>query len=416
MNPTIELKSENKTSATVINALHKELASNSVLRKQVLQSLLTAKEKAKKNLDPKLYAAFVWPATIEEYISYLSAFAKWTPNINGDAWKTADGYRLTQEVSDRLNHFYWLIDQVAGETGGRIAREVQNGPWFSKWLVDYANAWGSFLSTTDSFNETILNTFIRYSPEYHIQDSMISDSVTGISRPNAPSGWLTFNQFFARELNPGMRPVDSPSDNTVIVSPADCEYKETFPISAKSTIPEIVLKNTHRFATIKGLLDDSPYKDLFANGTYVHYFLDTFDYHRFHAPVSGKVLECRSVHGLAYIDVIISDKGQYESPDNATDGYEFMQARGILILDTAQSGSQNIGKVAIIPVGMCQVSSVTMKAEVGRNLLKGDEFGYFMFGGSDIIMLFQEGISLELNTLAEHHLHGTPVATCKALS
>ncbi|MDY8135201.1 phosphatidylserine decarboxylase [Aquimarina sp. 2201CG5-10] len=68
---------------------------------------------------------------------------------------------------------------------------------------------------------------------------------------------------------------------------------------------------------------------------------------------------------------------------------------------------QNIGKVAIIPVGMCQGSSVNMTVTIGKTLLKGDEFGYFLFGGSDIIMLFQEGIDLELNKLPEHHNYRT---------
>lgn len=68
---------------------------------------------------------------------------------------------------------------------------------------------------------------------------------------------------------------------------------------------------------------------------------------------------------------------QFDAPDDAKDAYEFFQARGILIIDTAQSECKSIGKVAIIPVGMCQVSSVMMTAQAGTSVLKGDEFGYF---------------------------------------
>ena len=209
-------------------------------------------------------------------------------------------------------------------------------------------------------------------------------------RPNAPSGWLTFNQFFARELNPGLRPIASPTDNTVIASPADCTFRNTFSIADDSSIPEITIKKTHKFANVKDLLEGSQFADAFANGTYAHYFLGPYSYHRFHTPVAGHLRECRAVKGDVFLEVKIS-KEQFDAPDNAKDGYEFSQARGIVILDTAGSEFGDIGLVGVVPVGMCQVSSVNMTAVVGSNLQKGDEFGYFLFGGSDIILLFQEG-------------------------
>ena len=48
-----------------------------------------------------------------------------------------------------------------------------------------------------------------------------------------------------------------------------------------------------------------------------------------------------------------------------------------------------LGLVAVLPIGMAQVSSVNLTAEVGTTLHKGEEFGYFLFGGSDIIILFE---------------------------
>jgi len=45
--------------------------------------------------------------------------------------------------------------------------------------------------------------------------------------------------------------------------------------------------------------------------------------------------------------------------------------------------------VAVLPIGMGTVSSVNLTPEVGARLRKGDEFGFFMFGGSDMVMLFQ---------------------------
>jgi phosphatidylserine decarboxylase len=168
---------------------------------------------------------------------------------------------------------------------------------------------------------------------------------------------------------------------------------------------------THKFANIEHLLEGSEFKNAFANGTFVHYYLSPFSYHRFHTPVSGKVKECYPIHGLVYLDVNITNQ-QFESPDNAEDGYQFTQARGVVIIDTTNSPYGNVGLVAVIPIGMCQVSSVNMIATVGSNLLKGDEFGYFLFGGSDIIVLFQDGINPEIDMNDNYRHYGTKMADC----
>ncbi|NQY07643.1 MAG: phosphatidylserine decarboxylase [Flavobacteriaceae bacterium] len=401
-----------KTPQNPIIVLENELKQNEKLKSHILSSLSQANEIAKKDLDVELYNALCWPTSIEHYLAYLRSFAKWKPQqSSSSAWNKTD-YDQNQEVYDRLCHFYWLIDQKIDDNGSKLKVEVQNGEWFSKWLVDYANYWGYFLNTPESFNDEILESFIKNSPQYNVLDSMIVEGDQ--KRPNAPSGWLTFNQFFARELNPGLRPISIPNSNLTVTSPADCTFKASYPITNDSTIEEITLKKTHKYASIEDLLEGSEFKDDFSNGTFVHYFLGPYDYHRFHTPVAGRVMECYPVKGLTYLNVNISKK-QFDAPDGSEDGYEFSQARGIIVIDTAYSENGNIGKVAIIPVGMCQVSSVNMTAQVESDLLKGDEFGYFLFGGSDIIMLFQNGIDLQLDTLPVHHNYGTIVATAKAV-
>lgn len=52
--------------------------------------------------------------------------------------------------------------------------------------------------------------------------------------------------------------------------------------------------------------------------------------------------------------------------------------------------SPEVGLVALLPIGMAYVSSVNLTPEPGARLRKGGEFGYFLFGGSDIVMLFQD--------------------------
>lgn len=385
-----------------IETLKEKAKTDSKFVELLTQSLQKANELAKVELDPALYKPLTWATDFPGYIAFLEEFWRWKPQQSKEEAWTKPGTDEQQEVYDRLCHFYWLIDQEVGTENTTI---IENIPWFSEWLVDYANGWGSFLDTTESFNDEILSSFINDSPEYRLQDSMID------GRPNSPSGWLTFNQFFARELNPGLRPIASPTNNAIISSPADCTFRAKYDIDADSKIPGITVKKTHKFAGIKDLLEGSEYINSFANGTFAHYFLGPYSYHRFHAPVSGVVLECRAIQGLVYLEVNLS-KNQFDAPDSSEGGYEFSQARGVFIIDTSNSPYGDVGIVAVIPIGMAQVSSVNMTATVGANLLKGDEFGYFLFGGSDTIVLFQQFANPKIDTGTQYRHYGSQIATC----
>jgi phosphatidylserine decarboxylase len=386
-----------------VRVLEEKAKSDVDFERLLTESLKKAQTIAQNELDHGLYEALAWPEDLQGYIQYLKDFARWVPQQSGAAvWKKpgTDGH---QEVYDRLCHFYWLINQEVGQ-GKTIVQDV---PWFSECLVRYARTWGEFLNTTESFDDNVLQSFLKHSPEYRVGDSMFD------GRPNSPSGWLTFNQFFARHLNPGLRPIDSPCDNSVVTSPADCTFKAKYPIGPNSTIKEVRIKKTHTFASVENLLDGSRYKNEFQNGVFAHYFLGPYSYHRFHAPVSGKVIECRAVPGLVYLEVNIKD-GQFDAPDDAQGGYQFSQARGIIVIDTSESEFGDVGLVAIVPIGMAQVSSVNMTATEGGNLLKGQEFGYFLFGGSDIIVLFQAGRVGDFDANKKTYRHyGTKIATCK---
>ena len=353
---------------------------------------------AQQPLNKSLFDSLYWPTDRYSYINYLNAFIRWIPQQSGEiAWRNPKTLN-SQEVYDRLCHYYYLVDQKT--SSGILA---QNIPWFSEFLVTYANYWGDFLNTPESFNDTILYSFMKFSPDYRIQDSMVN------GQPNAP--WNSFNDFFARELNEGLRPIDSPSDNQIVTMPADCTFRKKYAIDQNSDIPEITIKQTHRYGNINELLKGSQYSNSFANGTFVHYFLGPYSYHRFHVPVSGVVKESYATKGLTFLEVYISANGQFDAPDNAENGYQFLQARGIITIDTTDSPDGDLGIVAVIPIGMCQVSSVHMTATPNSKVSKGDEFGFFKFGGSDIILLFQEGKSPVINECTNYRHYGNNIST-----
>ena len=157
------------------------------------------------------------------------------------------------------------------------------------------------------------------------------------------------------------------------------------------------------------MLEGSEYADRFRGGVFTHSFLNTYDYHRWHAPVQGKVLEARVIPGQAYLDVDVVPKlidGELVPHLNALDntGYQFVQSRGLVVLDSP------IGLVACLPMGMAQVSSVVLTAEVGKTLHKGEELGYFQFGGSDFVMVFERDCNVQLiNRVNQHYNQGTMI-------
>ncbi|KFY01859.1 hypothetical protein V490_00744 [Pseudogymnoascus sp. VKM F-3557] len=224
------------------------------------------------------------------------------------------------------------------------------------------------MDTPESLTPETLATF-RASGKYELNDYIVPDG-----------GWKTFNEFFARRVKPDRRPIAAPADPAVIACPADCMLWGTWPVDENGSV------------TFKGipwrisdLLQDSAFGGCFSGGIFTHAILYPFDYHRMHTPVGGKVLECKVISGQVTLEAIAVD-GTIHSNPNAEEGYQWCQTRGLIVLDSP------IGEVAILPVGMGHISSVTMTRHVGEEISKGDEIGYFQFGGSDIIMVF-EGIS-----------------------
>jgi phosphatidylserine decarboxylase precursor len=276
--------------------------------------------------------------------------------------------------------FYYLIDL---SPGGFLQADAS----FQRWAGKFAADWGAFLDTTES--ATGITGFFS-DPSYHIEDYYV-----------APSGWLTFNQFFARQVRPGKRPIEGGSDDRVIVSPADSVFQGQWPITSGSKITAKGLT-----WSVIDLLAGSPDQNKFRGGVFTHSFLNVNDYHWFHVPVGGVVKEVRKIPGKVSMDVIKQPDGSLDIVDGT--GYQFTQDRGLIILDTA------LGLIAILPIGMAQVSSVNLTAGRGATLAKGEAFGFFAFGGSDIVMLFEAGkVQLEAN-VGTHYNQGRRIGRAAA--
>lgn len=329
--------------------------------------------------------------TLEDYFDWINKQLTWIP------FETNDG----REVYRHVCKFYFLLDQSpVKELQNKITAHDKMQPLtpLSAWIVKWVNAFGQFMDTPESLTPDSERTFYD-TPIYNMRE---------YDRPRG--GWRTFNQLFARRLKPGYRPIAAITDDSVIVSPADSVFDGQWEVRSDS---HVNIKGI--YWKIQELLQDSPYKDCFEGGQWCHAFLNTNDYHRQHAPVGGKVLEARVIPGTAYLQVIadvipgdsvnkkIGMRRTFDAPDDP--GYEFIQARGLIVIES------QIGKVAILPMGMAQVSSVVVTAEKGVTLQKGEEISYFQFGGSDIVMVFERKSNVNFTThQGVHNLVGRQIA------
>ena len=304
--------------------------------------------------------------TIEQWCAYVERFAHLMPWQTMDIGEDASFFR---RIDQNIGYFYFLLG------------DLQYEPRVAQWLKAYNIAWGEWLSSFESWND-----------EYY--QLALSDPLFELhtNRYESPSNWHSWNDFFTRRLrksyieNNRTSILHRTSLNRTFLSPCDGEI-------AFSPVKTATIHNW------LDLLGDSPYRETFAGGETTHIVLDVFDYHRFHMPCDGTVLECKTIQGIhAGGGVIIWDEteGRYRYAQCGVTDFQMLETRGVLVLDTPA-----FGKIAIVPVGVQQVSSVQWTHPALENreslipnpvmLRQGAELGKFLFGGSDVVLFFEPG-------------------------
>lgn len=189
------------------------------------------------------------------------------------------------------------------------------------------------------------------------------------------SSFKTFNDFFYRKLKPSARPTESPDDPRRLVSAADCRLM-VFETVSEAT--KLWIKG-REFSTAR-LLGDV-YRDeaeRYVGGPLAIFRLAPQDYHRFHVPVDGRIGEIRDVKGEYYTV-------NPQAIRSALDVYG-ENVRKIVPIDSPQ-----FGRVMVVCVGAMMVGSIKITIEEGQDVKRGQELGYFAFGGSTIVVLFERG-------------------------
>jgi phosphatidylserine decarboxylase len=240
--------------------------------------------------------------------------------------------------------------------------------------------WTQFLDSAESryvLNETSTGWLCPAALKAIHMDEYIHD-------PQAPFfGFKSWNDFFIRQFKPGLRPIAHPDDPKVIVSA--CE-STPFAIATNVKAQDTFWLKSQPYSLIQML--DGKFVEQFIGGTIYQAFLSAENYHRWHSPVSGSIRMIHQVEGSYYAEA--SSEGFDPAGPNNSQGYIAHVATRALIFIEADEPA--IGLVCLMPVGMAEVSSCVLSVKEGQRVKKGDEIGFFQFGGSTHCLVFRRGV------------------------
>jgi phosphatidylserine decarboxylase len=270
-----------------------------------------------------------------------------------------------------------ILDWSMGTTAGYAAFLNEKVNWQFKRIL---NEWGIFLCSADS------RYVLSKDPKSgwfgaDAKKAMPDFDQEFICDPAKPHhGFKSWDDFFTREFREGQRPLASPEDDNIIANA--CE-------SAPYRIAEKVKKHDKFWIkaqpySLEHMMANDPLLDKFVGGTIYQAFLSALSYHRWHSPVSGKIVKAYVVDGTYYAEA--QSEGYDPSGPNESQGYITELATRALIF--IQADNPDIGLMCIMPVGMAEVSSCQITVYEGQHVKKGEQLGMFHFGGSTHCLFF----------------------------
>lgn len=262
----------------------------------------------------------------------------------------------------------YYIDRETGEK----KKEIVAGDRIIRWLNDTKP--GKVL-TEGLFKKRFLSVFSGLVYDLPISKKKIASFVRdleidlGEAEKESPENYQNFNEFFIRKLKPGARPISNNASH--FVSPADGR------MLAYENI------NIHQIIQVKGqeysleeLIQNREMAQLYQNGICIVVRLNPSDYHRFHFPDSGIPQKYNRIPGCYYsVNPMSLKKIPKVYCQNKRELTPFK--------------SDNFGNVMIIEVGATFVGSIIQTYTSGEHVSKGQEKGYFKFGGSTVILFIE---------------------------
>lgn len=267
-------------------------------------------------------------------------------------------------MTESCIHF---VDRSSGE----LIREVVPAESWLRWL--YHHPLGK-LALHSVVKRKFLSAWYGKQMDAPSSRTKIPDFINDLSinmdeALHPADSFKTFNEFFIRELKPEARPVHTGEE--VIVSPADGKVVAFPGLNALDTF----FAKGQAFS-LSEFLKDKDLTAMYSGGTLVIVRLAPVDYHRFHFPAAGRISNSRCINGV-YFSV---------SPHAVRDRLRIFweNKREISTLTTEKAGD-----ILISEVGATMVGGITQSYAPDTLVEKGQEKGWFTFGGSTVVLLFE---------------------------
>lgn len=249
-------------------------------------------------------------------------------------------------------------ESVAGEKSIRWAYESPIGKGFLELLVKrklFSKLYGIYCDTKISTKK--IPSFIK---NFNIDmDMCVTD----------PSDFKSFNDFFTRKLTKEARPINK--DKNILISPGDGRLFAYTDISIDNIIQ---VKNISY--SLSELLQDDEIAKEYEGGTCLVLRLCPIDYHRLHFVDDGIAEKSNIVNGNYYsVNPVALERIPKLYCQNKREWSVFH--------------SKNFGDIIHVEVGATCVGSIIQSYKPNTKVKKGDEKGYFKFGGSTTILFFK---------------------------
>lgn len=296
--------------------------------------------------------------------------------VRGDVNRSLLGNQWLPNPRDK-RYFGSMLIKYFSRPNQQVEHEKVYGEGFVSFLYDSAAGqatWPIFTSSVFSklygaYQDTWVS---RYKVKSFIKKFNIPiDDYEPSEKGNFDFPYPSFNDFFIRKFKPGKRTFEPTLYQ--MPSPSEARYLGWSKVTEDQKFP---VKG--KFLSAEKLLEHPKWVKYFQGGPLVIARLCPVDYHRFHYMDDGVV---EDYYGL---------RGQLHSVNPLALKYKddifCSNERVVSILNT-----KNFGKIAYIEVGATCVGKIHQSHDIKTPFKRGDEKGYFLFGGSTVILMGEPG-------------------------
>lgn len=199
-------------------------------------------------------------------------------------------------------------------------------------------------------------------------EAFVRDLAIDANEAELPLGaYRSLDHFFTRRLREGARVIDPHEDH--LVSPCDAR------VLAYREVPALLgIKGTG--VSLEALVGDAAIARRFASGSALVCRLAPADYHRFHFPSDGEADAPHRVPGRLHSVHPIALRAGAPS---------FHNQRDVTVLETPR-----FGEILLVEIGALLVGTIVQSYARGP-VLRGQEKGFFRFGGSTVALVTRPG-------------------------